>query len=343
MRRVVVHRPGGYERLVIEDADDPEPGPGEVVVRTAAIGVNYADCIVRMGLYSSAKRYVGWPITPGFEAAGEVAAVGAGVQGIAPGDEVVAVTRFGAYATHVRVPAAQVRPRPAGWSVEETAGLPTVFLTAWYALCRSAATEAGHTVLVHSAAGGVGGALLQLARIHGARAVGVVGGPHKVETARTLGADVVIDKSREDLWTAARAACPEGYHAVFDANGVATLRQSYRHLRPTGRLVVYGHHSMLPRGRGRPNPLALLWHWLRIPRFEPLRMTESNKSVMAFNLSYLFAERDTFSAAMDQVLRWAAEGAIRPPPVTTYALDDVAAAHRALETARTVGKLVLLP
>ena len=147
----------------------------------------------------------------------------------------------------------------------------------------------------------------------------------------------------EQLWPAARRHAPDGYHAVFDANGVSTLRQSYEHLRPTGRLVVYGHHSMLPRGRGTPNRLALAWHWWRIPRFDPLRMTESNKSVMAFNLSYLFDEAPVFQRAMDELLGWVGEGRITPPPVTEFALDDVAEAHRALETGTTVGKLVLVP
>jgi len=343
MRHVVIHRPGGYERLAVEDTPDRAPGPDEVLVEVEAIGVNYADCVIRMGLYSSAKEYVGWPITPGFEVAGKIAASGTGAADFAPGDDVVAITLFGGYAEKLVVAAHQVRRRPAGWTAVQAAGMPTVFLTAWYALVHCAATQAGHTVLVHSAAGGVGGALLQLARNAGARAIGVVGGAHKVETARRLGAAEVIDKSSEDLWTAAARYAPDGYDAVFDANGVATLKQSYLHLRPTGRLIVYGHHSMLPRGRGRPNPLALAWHWLRLPRFDPLRMTEQNRSVMAFNLSYLFAERRTLERALDQILDWILEGRIEPPPVTTFALADVADAHRALETGTTVGKLVLLP
>jgi NADPH:quinone reductase-like Zn-dependent oxidoreductase len=189
----------------------------------------------------------------------------------------------------------------------------------------------------------VGSSLLQLAKILGARAIGVVGGPHKVETARRLGAAEVIDKSSEDLWDAAKRHAPDGYHAVFDANGVATLWQSYQHMRPTGRLIVYGHHTMLPRGKGVVNWLALAWHWWRLPKFDPLRMTESNKSVMAFNLSYLFRERRTFDRAMDQIVEWIADGRLAAPPVTTYALDDVAKAHRDIETGKTVGKLVLVP
>ncbi len=333
MRHVVIHKPGGYERLRIEEAADPRAGPGEVAVEVEAIGVNYADCVVRMGLYTSAKHYVGWPITPGFEVAGRTA----------DGDDVIAVTLFGGYASRVVVPADQVFPRPGGWTVEEAAGFPTVFLTAWYALIPCAAVEKGQTVLVHSAAGGVGGALLQLAKIAGARSVGVVGGAHKVEAARALGADAVIDKSSEDLWAAAERHAPEGYHAVFDANGIATLKASYAHVRPAGRLVVYGHHSMLPKGKGRPNWPVLAWKALRVPRFNPLEMGDSNRSVMAFNLSYLFDEKPLLARAMGELLGWAAEGRLRPPTTTSYPLANVAEAHRALETGETVGKLVLVP
>ena len=333
MRRVTIQKAGGYERLVLEEVPDPEPGPGEMVIDVEAIGVNYADCVIRMGLYASAKEFVGWPITPGFEVAGRTPA----------GEDVIGVTLFDGYASRVVVPDHQVFPRPDGWSAEEAAGLPAVFLTAWYALVQCADVQAGQTVLVHSAAGGVGGALLQLAKIAGARAVGVVGAAHKVEAARALGADAVIDKSSEDLWQAAERHAPDGYHAVFDANGISTLKASYAHVRPSGRLVVYGHHSMLPKGRGRPSWPALAWKALRIPRFNPLEMGESNRSVMAFNLSYLFEEKALLERSMNAILGWVADGRIRPPTTTTFALDDVADAHRALETGETVGKLVLVP
>ena len=108
MRKVVIHRPGGYERLALEEAASPEPGPGELRIDVAAIGVNYADCVIRMGLYASARELVGWPITPGFEVAGVVSAVGPGVTWPL-GQDVIAVTRFGGYASQVVVPAPAAR------------------------------------------------------------------------------------------------------------------------------------------------------------------------------------------------------------------------------------------
>ena len=343
MQKVVIHRPGGYDRLCIEQHADLSPGPGEVLVAAEAIGVNYADCVTRMGLYASAKHYVGFPITPGFEVAGRVAAVGPGVTDLQAGTEVMAVTRFNGYATQVVVKRDQVFPRPAKLSVRQAAGFAAVFLTAWFALFELAHPRAGDTLLVHSAAGGVGGALVQLGRIAGCKVVGVVGASHKVDPVRRLGADEVIDKSREDLWQAAERISPEGYNVVLDANGVSTLQQSYRHLAPVGKLVVYGFHSMLPRKGGRPNRLRLLWDYTRTPRFNPFSLTTRNRSVLGFNLSFLFDRSEFLHEAMDQLLGWVEDDKIQPLAVHTYPFEQVAQAHRDLESGQTVGKLVLIP
>lgn len=343
MRKIVIPGPGAYDKLLLQEAPTPTPGPGEVLVETRAIGVNYADCVVRMGLYASARKYVGWPITPGFEVAGVVSAVGPGVTGLAVGAEVFAVTRFGGYASHVLAPAHQVFPLPTQLRPEEAAAFPAVYLTAWYALFELARPRPGDRLLVHSAAGGVGGALLQLGRIAGCSSVGVVGGGHKVAAARAQGAAEVIDKSAQDLWRQARRLSPRGYDVILDANGPETLRQSYRHLASPGKLVIYGFHSMLPRQGGRPSWPRLVLDFLRTPRFSPLSLTNENRSVLCFNLSYLFERRDILEEAMGQLLGWLAEGRLQPPPVTTYPLGAVADAHRAIESGRTTGKLVLIP
>jgi len=342
MRRVTIRAAGGLERLELEDAADPAPGPGEVRVAVRAAGVNYADCIVRMGFYSSAKEFVGWPITPGFEVAGTVDAVGEGVAREV-GERVIAVTRFAGYASAVVVPVHQVFALPEGMSFEEGAALPAVFMTAWFALFELAHPRAGQSLLVHSAAGGVGSALVQLAKIAGCRVVGVVGAAHKVAAAEALGCDVVIDKSSTDLWTAASRATPHGYDVALDANGVSTLKQSYEHLRRPGKLVVYGFASMLPRSDERLSYPRLAWDWLRTPRFDPMKLTQECKSVLAFNLSYLFDERALLAQGMSDVLGWWGDDRLRLPAVTPYPLDDVARAHRDLESGQTVGKLVLTP
>jgi NADPH:quinone reductase-like Zn-dependent oxidoreductase len=316
MKKIVIHKPGGYERLVIEEHPDPAPGPDEVLIDVAAIGVNYADCVTRMGLYASAKHYVGYPITPGFEIAGTVRATGASITDLEPGTRVLAVTRFNAYATQLAVPRKQVFRLPPQLPLTRAAGFSAVSLTAWFALFELAHPHAGNRILVHSAAGGVGGMLVQLGKLGGCHVTGVVGASHKVSAVQKLGADAVIDKSTQPLWAAAEHLAPAGYDIILDANGVATLRQSYRHLAPVGKLVVYGFHSMLPRHGGVPHRLRLAWDYLRTPRFSPFDLTTHNRSVLGFNLSFLFDETTTLQRGLLQLLGWLEAGKLQPPGVT---------------------------
>jgi NADPH:quinone reductase-like Zn-dependent oxidoreductase len=342
LKKIVIHKPGSYERLLIEDHPDPLPGPGEVLIDVAACGVNYADCVTRMGLYASARHYVGYPITPGFEVAGRVAATGSAVTDLPPGTPVMAVTRFNGYATRLATKRSQIVPLPASLSAEQAAGFPAVALTAWYALFEQAHPRDNETVLVHSAAGGVGGMLVQLGKLAGCRVIGVVGAGHKIGTVRELGADAVIDKSAQNLWREAERLAPGGYDIILDANGVSTLRESYRHLAPAGRLVVYGFHSMLPRRGGIPHRLQLAWHYWRTPRFSPFSLTTRNRSVIGFNLSFLFERSGQLSAGLRQLLHWLEAGKLAAPGITAYPFDRVADAHRDLESGQTTGKLVLL-
>lgn len=341
IRRIVVHRPGGYERLQIEQATRPELGSRDVEVETESIGVNFADVVVRLGLYPSAKKYVGWPITPGFEFAGRVRRVGPGVTRFRPGDAVFGATLFGAYSSSVTVNEDYLFLRPEALDPLAAGAFLVAPLTAWYALRILGAVEPGRKVLVHSAAGGVGSMMIQIARVLGAYVVGVVGSAAKVSTVEALGADGVIVRSSQSWVEEARALSPQGFDVVLDANGYETLRSSYRLLRPTGRLVIYGAHSMMSRGKARPNWLKLAWGYLLTPRFHPLNLTNDNKSVLAFNLSYLFDEVPAFRAAMTEILGWLTAGKFKASPIQAFDFEQVGEAHRALQSGRTTGKLVL--
>lgn len=343
MRCVRIARPGGHEQLSIETLPDPEPDTNEVIVRTEAVGVNYADVVVRMGLYESANKLIGFPITPGFEFAGTIAKLGTEARRHRVGAKVFGVCFFGGYSSHVRTHEALVYPVPGGLSISEAAAFPTVHFTAWYALIGLGALKPTMQVLVHSAAGGVGLAALQLCKAVGARVLGVVGAAHKLRAAEIYGADLVVDKSAGKLWQKAAQFAPEGFDLVLDPNGRETLRQSYEHLRPTGRLIVYGAHSMMSRGTERPNWVKLAIEYLRTPRFDPLRLTNENKGVLGFNLSYLFNRLDLAEIAAKDLLGWLDASKIRGLPVTEFPLQDVARAHQALETGNTIGKLVLIP
>jgi NADPH:quinone reductase-like Zn-dependent oxidoreductase len=230
--------------------------------------------------------------------------------------------------------------------------------------------------LIHSAAGGVGSMIARLAKASGRwhPIVGVVGSAHKVPVLEGMGCcDVVVCKRPEkkkkkkkkkkeknvsaissqrhqtDAWWAdIEAACPGGaglFDAVFDANGAATFQQSYDHLKPEGRLVVYGFHTMLPKQGGRLTPcqwVRMAWSWLRSPTFDPLDMVPSNKSVLAFNLSFLFDRTDIFAEVMGRVLDMAVRGELGElPEPALYPLEEVGRAHADIESGMTTGKLVL--
>jgi NADPH:quinone reductase-like Zn-dependent oxidoreductase len=343
VKKIVIERPGGHRRLQIMEFSAPIPQKHEVLVEVSAAGVNFADVFIRLGLYKSAKEFVGWPITPGFEFSGKVIQCGRDVTDLTEGASVFGLTRFGAYSSHLCVPRDQLFliPQDSKFNADQWAAFPTVFLTAYHGLFQNIVVRPGMNILVHSAAGGVGGALLQLGKIAGCYLVGAVGASHKVATALEHGADNVIDKSKNNLWAKAEAVCPLGFDVVFDANGPATLKQSYRHLAPSGKLVTYGFHSMLSKRGGFANYLKLAYEYFRIPRWSPLNMTNENKSLIAFNLSYLFHRLDLLNESMQNLLRWVEEGKIRPPALQRFSFEKVAEAHRALESGTTVGKLIL--
>jgi len=343
LKKVVIQSPGGYEKLVIQNFSDLSPNDNSIIVDVKAVGVNYADCLVRFGVYESAKKYVGWPITPGFEFSGGVKSIGKNVTRFKIGDEVVGITLFNAYASQVEVKENQLFHIPSGFSLIEAAGFPTVFFTAYHALFQLVKIYPGSHVLIHSAAGGVGSALVQLAKAFNFKVTGVVGSSHKVSDVKNLGADFVIDKSSQDLWSEAKKVCPEGYDAIFDANGYTTLKEGYNHLRAVGKIITYGAHSLMPKGgSGRVNYFKALIGLIKSPRFSPLQLITDNKGVIGFNLSFLFARQDLAIEAMADLMRLASEKKIKPLKTTTFKFSEVGLAHKALESGTTIGKIVLV-
>ena len=342
MSKVQIDTYGGYEQLKLTQCAPRAPAPTEVQIKVFAAGINYADCIVRMGLYRSARELVGLPITPGFEVSGVVSAVGDQVTEFGIGDEVMAVTFFGGYASFITVGEAYVFPKPSAYSFIEAAGSLATFLTAHYGLIQLANPRMGDKVLVHSAAGGVGMVLVQLAHHLALEVTGVVGASHKIEALAQLGPAHIIDKGADDLWMRAEEIAPDGYDLIFDANGVSTLSDSYDHLRRPGKLVIYGFASMLPKSKGRVNWLKLATAYFKTPKFNPLTMTTMSKSVLAFNLSYLFERTDILHESMLAFNELVDQGSLKAPLCQTFPIKEVQAAHMAIESGATTGKLILV-
>ena len=271
---------------------DEKLSPSLVVVKIEYFSVNYADVTIRWGLYESALRYVGYPIVPGFDFTGTIEWAGS-ESGFKRGDDVFGFTLFGAYSQRLLVPSRQVRRVP---TVEKTklkvelsvlSGFPAVAATALHAVSLAGgwpapSTNRNKAVLVHSAAGGVGSMLLQVLKIQGFYPiVAVIGSSHKKDICLQLGADAVIDKSSVgDLWAAAKKISPTGYSAIFDANGIETIGQSFEHLSQCGRLIVYGFHSNVPKATSFLSP----FEWVRMigkmasmPKFDPMSLCLESK------------------------------------------------------------------
>lgn len=352
-------------------ASNSEGGP-LAIVSVSHFSINFADICIRWGLYESAIRNVGWPIVPGFDISGTITSFAGCPEGspipggLKVGDKVFGCTLFGGYSSRVAVPALQLRKIPEGVGEHLAASIPAVALTAIHALVQAGldprvltnpATPylgSNRAILVHSAGGGVGSALLQMLKILKlGPVVAVVGGQNKVKYCKGLGADHVVfkeGKTDKAWWKECEAHSPGGFRAIFDANGVSTLQASYDHLAMTGSLVVYGFHSNIPMGRSSLSPLnwlGMLVGMLKMPRFDAMDMTLKSKSVSGFNLSFFEDEVETISSYMDLLLSWieTKQFVAFDAGVETIKFGEegegVAKAHDKIQSGKSVGKIVV--
>jgi NADPH:quinone reductase-like Zn-dependent oxidoreductase len=333
MRSVWIPKAGPPEVLEVRDGPDPIPRPGEALLRVRAAGVNFADVSARLGVYPDAPPF---PCVVGYEVAGVVEQA-PGVAGLAPGQRVVALTRFGGYAEAVAVPAVQVFPLPDALSFEQGAAIPVNYLTAVLMLRHFGNVQAGERVLVHAAAGGVGMAAIQLCRRAGAEVLGTASAS-KHAVLRDAGVAHAIDYRTQDFETEVkRITGGRGVDVVLDATGA--FRKSYRCLAPLGRLVCFGF-STAASGM-TPNRLRAIPKLLAIPWFHPVQLMNANKAVIGVNLGHLWDRIDMLRREMLALLADAEAGRIAPVVGKTFPLTDAARAHRYIQERQNVGKVVL--
>ena len=322
MRAVVVPESGPIEVLAVERRPRPEPGPGELVVRVAASGVNFIDVYRREGRYPTPT-----PFVLGSECAGTVVAVGPGVTGVAEGDVVASADAVGSHAEFAIVPADRAVPVPAGLDPALAAAAMLQGMTAHYLVNSTYPLSAGQTALVHAAAGGVGQLLVQMAKAKGARVIATVGSTAKVAIAGELGADEVIRYDQvDDLAAAVRAAAPDGVDVAYDSVGQATFEASLASLRRRGLLALFGASSgpVPPFDLQRLNPAGSLF-------------------VTRPTLAHYTADRAELLERAEAVLGAVAGGSLRLSVGGRYALEDVQQAYRDLEGRASTGKLLLVP
>jgi NADPH2:quinone reductase len=322
MKAIRVHAPGGPEALELEDVPEPTPGTGEALVALEAVGVNFIDVYFRTGLYKAPM-----PLTLGLEGAGRVLAIGPGVQDVAVGDRVAWTGVPGAYAEQATVPANRLVKVPDGLSARDGAAAMLQGMTAHYLAVSTFPLAAGHTCLIHAAAGGVGLLLCQVARLRGATVIGTVSNEAKAALARDAGAHHVILYSKDDVVTETRRITGgAGVDVVYDGVGVSTFEKSLDSLKPRGLMVSYGQAS----GPIPPVDLAIL------NQKGSLYVTRPGL------MSYIASDAELHQRAAD-VLAWVRDGKLKLRIEHVYPLAEAAQAHRDLEGRRTTGKLMLIP
>jgi len=340
MRQIWITRAGPPEVLAVKEAPDPQPKTGQVRIRVAASGINFADILGRMGLYPDLPPF---PVVPGYEVAGRVDAVGEGVDPVWAGRDVFAMTRFGGYSDVVCVRTEQLYARPAGMSALEAAAIPVNYFTAWQLLVVMGSLKRSETVLVHSAGGGVGIAATQIAKHIGARVIGTASASKHAEL-RALGVDHLIDYRTEDFEARTREFTNgRGVELILDAVGGDSVKKGYRLLAPTGRLGMFGI-SAAATSKTR-NPLSMLSVLVKTPwlQFNPIALINANKGVFGVNLGHLWRELDRVREWGDRLLELWAQGVVKPKIARSFKFDEAAQAHHFIQDRRNIGKVLLVP
>jgi len=322
MKAIQIRAAGGPEVLELAELPIPVPGPGQVLIRIEAIGVNFIEIYFRKGTYKAAL-----PLTPGSEAAGTIEELGSGVNGFKIGDMVASVSVLGSYAEYALVPAAQLVKVPAGLSPEKAAAAMLQGMTAHYLAYSTYPLKAGETALVHAGAGGVGLLLTQMAARIGARVITTVSSEAKAELSREAGASDVILYTEQDFEAEVkRLTNGKGVDVVYDSVGKTTFEQSLNCLRPRGLLALFG---------GSSGP---------VPPFDLIQLSgKGSLYITRPTLWHYVATRAELEWRANDVLGWAAGGQLKLRTEHVYSLTDAAQAQTDMETRKTTGKILLEP
>jgi NADPH:quinone reductase-like Zn-dependent oxidoreductase len=343
VRAVVITRHGGPEVLRVEERTASPPGAGEVAISVRAAGVNFADTMARCGTYPDAPAP---PCVIGYEVAGQVESVGAGVGSVREGDKVCAATRFGGYAEHVTVPAGQVFALPHDVSFEQGAAFPVNYGTAYAALVIMGGVRAGDRVLIHSAGGGIGTAATQVAKSRDAEVFGTASAS-KHDAIRANGVDHAIDYRSQDFAAEVmRITDGEGVDVIIDALGPASFRKDYRLLRQGGRLIMYGLADV-QTGDQRNIPAVLRnlaqMPFATAPWWKSLGLMNENKGVFGLNMLHWWDREGDLDRLTEPLADDLNARRLKPVVAEAFPFERAADAHRFIQERRNIGKVVLTP
>ena len=338
MKAAVVTKFGPPGVLKILEWPNPEVSDGEVLIRTRVIGLNFAEAFARMGYYPDVPRP---PFIPDIELSGVIERIGKGVKALKRGDRVLAFPKHRAYAEYVSVPATHAIRMPEKMSFEDGAALGVASLTAYHGLVTLAHIRAGEKVLLHAAAGGVGTVAVQLAKHLGAEIYATAGSSEKLEVARNLGADHVINYRLEDF---AEVISSEtngyGVDVIMDSVGGRIFRRGWKLLAPMGRYVLYGFAAV--SGERSVKKLRALRELASIPWIYPPSIVSKNVSLAGFNLFFLMHKVEYFGGALHELFKLYGKRVLRPVIGMKYSFEKIAQAQSFLQSRKSVGKVVVV-
>lgn len=335
MRKIIYPRAGGVDTIQIVEEPDPAPDCGHVCVRIHRAGVNFAELMMRQGLYGSSPNF---PFTPGYEAAGVVIGVGEGVDSLKEGDRVLAMTGFGGYSEKICLDASRVVPIPDSITFDQAAAIPVTYGTAFHMLIHLGRIAEGETVLIHHAAGGVGTAVAQICKAFGASlVVGTASAPKK-DFVESMGMRFV-DREKEDFVEVCKEMTGgRGVHHAIDPVGGKHLLRSYKSLRKGGKLYYFGASAAV-KGQKRSR-LSEISMWWGMPRFDPLRLMSSNKAVFGVHMG-LLEDYSIFEGHLASLSEMLLDGKIDPIIDSVWRFEKVADAQMHMHNRKNRGKVLL--
>jgi NADPH:quinone reductase-like Zn-dependent oxidoreductase len=329
-----INKAGSINNLKLTNENLPEPNENEVTVDVKAIGLNFADLFAIQGLYSATPK---GNFIPGLEYSGIVINMGSKVYSFAVGDKVMGAIRFGAYTTLLNIDTRYILKLPESWSFEEGAAFIVQSLTAYYSLVELGNIKQNNTVLIHSAAGGVGIYANRIAKKFNAYTIGTIGSESKRNFLLNEGYDEVIVRKNNFSKQLKSALGERKLNLVLESIGGKVFEESFKALAPSGRIIIYGGAHFMSQS-SRPNYFNVFYKYLTRPKVDPLELSNINKSVMGFNLIYLWDRPDELNSMAIEILKMNLQ---RPHVGKVFSFGKLISALKYFQTGRSIGKVVV--
>jgi len=337
MRQIWITKKGSPDVLAVKEAPDPDAKDGAVRIRVRASGINFADLMARVGLYPDAPPV---PCVVGYEVSGTIDGIGKGVTGFAEGDRVLAMCKFGGYSDVVAVPANQVVKMPDKMTFEEGAAFPVVYVTAYNMMVFNGNLRRKSSILIHSAAGGVGLAAIQIAKTRGCIILGTAS-PSKHAFLKEQGCHHPLDSGGDYAAQARAVVGDQGIDLILDPVGGKSWTEGYDLLAPCGRLVAFGL-SAAASGNTR-NLWNAMMQVMSVKKWSPMKLMDDNKTIGGTNMGHLFGRPDLIEEQLVALMAMYERGELKPHVDRTFPFAEAGAAHQYLHDRKAKGKVLLVP